>query len=222
MSLHLHRDVENLQGLVLSMSALVEDMIDRATRVLCERRFDDAADVIAADSAVDAREVAIEEECLKILALHQPVASDLRRITSIMKINNDLERIADLAVNIADRARCLAEYPAFVVPDRVEQMVDLTTQMVRGVLNAFVHLDVAASRRIIRIDDQVDTLNREVIQELQAGMHENPHSIEPALHCFSAVRHVERIADHAVNIAEDVIYLVEGEIIRHRYESEQL
>jgi phosphate transport system protein len=219
MSMHLHRDVERLHGLVLSMSALVEDMIDKATRVLCERRFDLADSVIQADENIDAREVVIEEECLKILALHQPVASDLRRVTSILKINNDLERIADLAVNIADRGKCLAAYPQFNVPDRVEQIVTLATQMVRGVLDAFVNLDVPSSRRIIRLDNNVDEHNREIIAELQSRMHEDQNLIEPALHCFSAVRHVERIADHAVSIAEDVIYLVEGEIIRHRHDA---
>jgi phosphate transport system protein len=218
MSVHLHRDIEHLSSLVLSLSARVEEMIDQATRILCQRKFEIADQVVAADQAVDASEVAIEEECLKILALHQPVASDLRRVTSVMKINNDLERIADLAVNITDRARCLAAYPEFVVPERVGEMVDLTTQMVRGVLDAFVRLDVIAARRTIRFDDRVDELNREVIRELETRMHANPASIEAALHCFSAVRHIERIADHAVNIAEDVIYLVEGVIIRHRHE----
>lgn len=219
MSLHLHRDMENLQHLVLSMSTLVEDMIVRATRILCERRFDDAAEVIAADVQVDNQEVAIEEECLKILALHQPVATDLRRVTSVMKINNDLERIADLAVNIADRARNLAAVPQFVVPDRVEQMVTLATQMVHSVLDAFVRLNAQEAKRIIRLDDTVDSLNRDIILELQDTMKREPALVEPALHCFSAVRHVERIADHAVSIGEDVIYLVEGAIIRHRHQA---
>jgi phosphate transport system protein len=209
--------MENLQRLVLSVSAEAEEMIDRATRVLCERRYDDAAVVIEADSEVDRREVAIEEECLKILALHQPVASDLRRIAAVLKINNDIERIADLAVNIAQRAQCLADFPEFVVPDRVERMVDLTMQMVRGALNAFVNLDADHARRLIRLDDAVDEHNREIIAELQNQMQQRPQSVEPALHCFSAVRHIERIADHAVNIAEDVIYLVEGDIVRHRH-----
>jgi phosphate transport system protein len=210
--------MERLHALLLAMSALVEDMIDKATRCLCERRFDLAEAVIAADEEVDAREVVIEEECLKILALHQPVASDLRRVTSILKINNDLEQIADLAVNIADRARCLADSPQFVVPDRAEQMVALATQMVRSVLDCFVNLDVPGARRIIRLDASVDEHNREIIAELQSRMREPSQPVEPALHCFSAIRHVERIADHAVSIAEDVIYLVDGEIIRHRHD----
>jgi phosphate transport system protein len=217
MSLHLHRDMENLQRQVLSISAVAEEMIDRATRVLCERRYDDAAEVIEADSEVDTREVGIEEECLKILALHQPVASDLRRIAAVLKINNDVERIADLAVHIAQRAQGLAEFPEFVVPERTSRMVDLAMQMVRGALDAFVNLDAEAARRIIRLDDTVDELNREIIADLQVQMQRQPMSVEPGLHCFSAVRHIERIADHAVSIAEDVIYLVEGDIVRHRH-----
>lgn len=220
MSVHLHRDMENLQKMVLSISAVAEDMIDKATRVLCERRYDDATAVIEADTDVDQREVAIEEECLKMLALHQPVASDLRRIASVLKINNDIERIADLAVNIAQRAQCLGEFPEFVVPDRVLRMVDITMQMVRGALDAFVSLDSASARRIIRLDDTVDDYNRQIIDELQTQMMQRPQSVAASLHCFSAVRHVERIADHAVNIAEDVIYLAEGEIIRHRHAAE--
>ncbi len=220
MSVHLHRDMENLQRLVLSLSARAEEMIDRATRVFCDRRYDDAEAVIAMDADIDAREVAIEEECLKMLALHQPVASDLRRIAAVLKINNDVERIADLAVNIARRTQSLAEHPEFVIPDKVRQMVALATQMVRGGLDAFVNLDAASARRIIRLDDTVDQHNREIIEELQGEMMRRPQSIAACLHCFSAVRHVERIADHAVNIAEDVIYLVEGAIIRHRHASE--
>lgn len=220
MSVHLHRDMENLQKRVLALSAVAEEMIDRARRVFCERKFDEAAAVIAMDSEVDEREVAIEEECLKILALHQPVASDLRRIAAVLKINNDIERIADLAVNIAQRSQCLAEFPEFVVPERVLQMVDLTTQMVRSALDSFVNLDAQAARRVIRLDDTVDQHNREIIDDLQTQMQQQPQSVAACLHCFSAVRHVERIADHAVNIGEDVIYLAEGAIVRHRHASE--
>lgn len=220
MSVHLHRDMENLQKMVLGLSAVAEEMIDRARRVFCERKYEEATAVIAMDSDVDEREVAIEEECLKMLALHQPVASDLRRIAAVLKINNDIERIADLAVNISQRSQCLAEYPEFAVPERVVQMVDLTAQMVRSSLDSFVSNDAQAARRIIRLDDTVDQHNREIIDDLQTQMQEKPKLIAACLHCFSAVRHVERIADHAVSIAEDVIYLAEGAIVRHRHLSE--
>jgi phosphate transport system protein len=204
----------------LALSAVAASLTDRARRVFCERKFDEAVAVIAMDAEVDEREVAIEEECLKMLALHQPVASDLRRIAAVLKINNDLERIADLAVNISQRSQCLASFPEFVVPERVVQMVDLTTQMVRSALDSFVNLDAQAARRIIRLDDTVDQHNREIIDELQTQMQEKPQSVAACLHCFSAVRHVERIADHSVSIAEDVIYLAEGAIVRHRHAAE--
>src|SRR5262245_5471709 len=184
------------------------------------RRYDLADEVVKSDEYVDHHEVHVEEECLKMLALHQPVAVDLRRIATVMKVNNDLERIADLAVSIAQRAQAVDEFPAFRIPDGVSRMVVLATQMVRGAMNAFVNMDTAAARRIIAIDKSVDQYNRDIIAELQVIMQKQPDSVPPALHCFSAVRHIERIADHATNIAEDVIYLAEGDIVRHRHELE--
>lgn len=219
MSKHLQRDMELLHREILSLSALVEEVLDKAVRALGERRLDLAREVILGDSQIDQAEVRIEEECLKILALHQPVAVDLRRIATVLKVNSDLERMADLAVNIAQRAELLANRPQFPIPGQLTQMVELTTQMVRGALDAFVNLDSQAARRVCALDDEVDAYNRQVIEELQARMRANPDDVEPGLHCFSASRHVERIADHATNIAEDVIYLVEGEIARHRYDS---
>jgi phosphate transport system protein len=169
------------------------------------------------DDAVDKLEVKIEEECLKMLALHQPVAIDLRRVATVLKVNNDLERIADLAVNIAERSQSIDEYPEFPVPESMGHMVAMSTQMVRSALDAFVNLDPSAARRIMFLDDDVDRHNRDIIQELQTLMQERPDLIPPACHCFSVSRHVERIADHATNIAEDVIYLIEGDIVRHRH-----
>lgn len=219
MSKHLQRDMDNIHREVLAMSAIVEEMIDKATLSLSERRIDLTAEVIKTDDLVDEREVKIEEECLKMLALHQPVAIDLRRVATVLKVNNDLERIADLAVNIAERSQNIDEYPDFPVPEMVSHMVALTTQMVRSSLDAFVNLDAAAARRIMMLDDDVDLHNRHVIEELQLIMQTRPELVPPALHCFSAARHIERIADHATNIAEDVIYLVEGDIVRHRNQS---
>lgn len=216
MTKHLHRDLEGVHHEILSLSGKVEEMIDQASQALLERQPELASRVIAADNEVDQREVHIEEECLKVLALHQPVAIDLRRIATVMKVNNDLERIADLAVGIANRSLSLDEFPQFSVPYQVKQMVAMATQMVRGAMDAFVNLDAASARRILSLDDAVDTLNVEVIRDLQRIMQEEPTLVEPGLHCFSAARHIERIADHATNIAEDVVYLVEGEIVRHR------
>jgi phosphate transport system protein len=216
MSKHLHRDIDNLNGELLSISSMVEEMIDKAVTALAERRYDLVQQVIDSDSFVDQQEVHIEEECLKMLALHQPVAVDLRRVATIMKVNNDLERIADLAVSIAQRAQALDQFPAFAIPERLPRMVALATQMVRGAMDALVNLDTASARRIMALDDEVDQYNRDIIEDLHEVMQMKPALVPAALHCFSAVRHIERIADHATNIAEDVVYLVEGEIIRHR------
>ncbi len=191
-------------------------MIDNAGHCLFQPDPDLAREVIEADKRVDQLEVAIEEESLKMLALHQPVAIDLRRITAVLKINHDLERIGDLAVNIVQRADCLHRRPDFRMPAKLERMARLATSMVRGTLNAFVDSDVDAAREICLRDDEVDEINREIIEELIALMKQQPAMVEPAMHCFSATRHLERIADHATNIAEDVIYLVQGEIVRHR------
>jgi phosphate transport system protein len=216
MSKHLERDLETLQRNILGMGAAVEEAVYKAIRALQDRDIDQARAVIAGDNAIDESENRVEEECLKILALHQPVAIDLRRVAAILAINVDLERMADLAVDIAERAEVLAGPPFIPVPDRLQRMADLTTTMVRHCLDAFVHLDVPEARKVIRLDDEIDRLNVEVIAEIVATMQESADSIEPGLSLFSAVRHLERIADHATNIAEDVVYLVEGEIVHHR------
>jgi phosphate transport system protein len=216
MTKHFHRDMEFLHREILALSALVEEMIDHAARALRERDTELARQVIEMDGLVDQREVQIEDTCLKMLALHQPVAVDLRRIATVLKVNGDLERIADLAVNVAERASALAQCPGFSVPADLERIVQRSTEMVHGAMDAFVNLDTKAARAICDSDDDVDRLNAEIIDELYEIMKNDPQSIKPALLCFSATRHIERIADHATNIAEDVIYLVEGDIIRHR------
>ena len=218
MTKHLNRDMEAIHREILSLSSLVEEMIDKASRALCERHRDYSEEIRDTDELVDKREVHIEEECLKILALHQPVAVDLRRIATVLKVNNDLERVADLAVNIAERAACLSDYPAFPIPGTLEGMVHQATRMFRESLDSFVRLDAELARQICVQDDEVDRDNRIIIDNLLEQMQEHPEDVPPALHCFSAVRHIERIADHATNIAEDVIYLVEGEIVRHQHD----
>lgn len=218
MTKHFHRDMENLHRDLLALSAIVEEMIESATRALEEGNPKLAKQTIEMDEQVDDREVQIEETCLKMLALHQPVAVDLRRIATMLKANSDLERIADLAVNVAERAIALANHPEFSIPAQLKEMVDRATEMVRGALDAFVNLDAVAAARVCKSDDAVDRLNDAIIEDLHRQMHNNPALITPAMHCFSATRHIERIADHATNIAEDVIYLVQGDIVRHRHD----
>ena len=219
MAIHLTRDLENLQRRVLSLASAVEQTIDKAIRALFDRDIQLADALLESDAAIDMEENEIEEDCLKILALHQPVAVDLRRVTAILKINSDLERMADLAVNIAERAGDLARGPEIVVPIALRRMTDLTNTMVRDSLDAFVRLDAALAKRVCRMDDEVDRHNREIIEQVSRHMRQSPNNVDPGLHLFSAARQLERIADHATNIAEDVVYLVEGKIIRHHPEA---
>jgi phosphate transport system protein len=215
MAKHLERDLESLRRDILTQAGQVEEAIYKAIRALQERDVGLAQLVIDGDSRIDREENHLEEECLKILALHQPVASDLRCIATALLINVDLERMGDLAEDIAERALVLARPPFLPVPETLQPMADVTTSMVRQSLDAFVNLDVRLARVVCRLDDEVDRYNHIMIDELMRAMRESPDMIEPGLSLFSATRHLERIADHATNIAEDVIYLVEGEMVRH-------
>jgi phosphate transport system protein len=218
MTIHLRRDMEALHKSVLSMCAMVEELVNRSVEELGKPVAEQTPGLIDRDDEIDRWDVLIEEECLKILALHQPVAVDLRRIASILKITSELERVADLAVNIAERARGLAAGPEVDVPDKLRHMADLALKMLHDAIDAFVEQDNKLARIVCTQDDEVDALNREIIADLVETMQKRPDLIEPTMHLFSASRHVERVADHATNIAEDVVYLVEGEIIRHRRE----
>lgn len=216
MGMHLLRDLDELQRDLLSLAGLVEEAIYKATRSLQTRNVALAREVIAGDARIDLEDNHINEECLKILALHQPVARDLRRIGAAMMITTDLERMGDLAEEIAERAISLAGGPHVPIPDKLPRMADLATMMVRQALDAFVNLNQDQAERVLRMDDEVDRYNVEIIQELIKTMQTSQSSIEPGMSLFSATRHVERIADHATNIAEDVIYLISGDIVRHR------
>ncbi len=216
MSKHWERDLDDLQRRLLVMAGGVEEAIHLGIRALRERDAALAQGVIAGDARIDQEENEVEEECLKMLALHQPVATDLRRVIAALKINTELERMADLAVNIAERAASLAGLPPLPVPAHVAPMAERTVAMVRRSLDAFVNLDPRLARRVIRLDDEVDGYNREIIDELLGGMRASPALVPACMLLFSAVRQLERIADHATNIAEDVLYLVGGEVVRHR------
>jgi phosphate transport system protein len=219
MSKHLQRDLSSLQRDLLGLAASVEEAIHKAIQALQNREIDPAQQVIEGDTQIDQEENHIEEECLKILALHQPVAVDLRRIAAALKINTDLERMADLAEDIAERTLHLSRFPPIPIPEKLQRMTDLTTTMVRQSLDAFVNLDAHLARRVCRLDDEVDRYNNDIIQEVIEMMQKSPDLVDPGLSLFSATRHLERIADHATNIAEDVVYLVEGTIIRHHPEA---
>jgi phosphate transport system protein len=179
-----------------------------------------AGEVIDGDHKIDVREVEIEEECLKILALHQPVAEDLRFVTTVLKINNDLERMADLAVNMAERVLKLTEVSPIPLPPLMAPMTETTLRMVRESLNAFVHRDTALARKIRMEDDEVDEYHRQIISQAKDKIRGDSTLVEPHLLIFSAARYLERIADLATNVAEDIVYMVEGEIIRHGLEGD--
>jgi phosphate transport system protein len=215
MSKHWERDLDNLQRHLMALATRVEEAIFKGTRALQERHTALAEEVIAGDALIDQEENHVENSCLRMLALHQPVAIDLRRIIAALKINTDLERMADLAVNIAERAVSLAGLPRIAVPAKLQAMTDLTTSMVHQSLDAFVMLNAEQARRVIRMDEEVDRYNCEIIAELIGHMQQKAELVPAFMSFFSAVRQLERIADHATNIAEDVVYLIEGEIIRH-------
>jgi phosphate transport system protein len=219
MSLFLQRDLEGLNRALLRMAAMAEEAVRKAVQALLERNAELAQEVIRGDAVVDEEENRLNEQCLKVLALHQPVASDLRRVTAVMAVATDLERIADLAEDIADRAVHLAGLPAAPLSAALPAMADKALAMVRASLAAFAALDVRQARAVCRSDAEVNRLNDEVIQELIDAMKQTPERVESGLSLFSVVRHLERVADHATNIAEDVVYLAEGSIIRHHPEA---
>lgn len=222
MTSHLHRDMTALRGHILSMGGLVEQAVREATEALEQRDAERAREVIEKDRKVDVLEVEIDDECLKILALHQPVAGDLRFLTSTIKINSDLERIGDLATNIAERALDLISLPAIYEPLGFAEMTEGVQAMLRDSLDALVHRNSELARDIISRDDTIDGLNRSHFDAMEERMRGDPECVSAAMHLLSASRHLERIADLATNIAEDVIFLVEAVDIRHHGVSAQL
>jgi phosphate transport system protein len=208
--------MDRLREQVLRVGSLVESATNRAITALTHRQPDLADEVLQADDAIDALEVQIEEECLKILALHQPVAADLRYVIAVMKVNNDLERMGDQAVNIAERAILLAQRPPLDVPLQIERMAEVAQKMVHASLDAVVNLDVDLARSVGTMDDEVDEIHREMFRLVQAKIKESPDVVEVAIANLSASRDLERIADLATNIAEDVLFTVLGEVVRHQ------
>ncbi len=218
MSVHLKREIENLKNLLLKLGTLVEENTSRAVEALEKRDKKLAESAIEADMQIDEMEVEVEEECLKILALHQPVAVDLRFIVAVLKINSDLERIGDLAVNIAERASYLAVEKESTFPMDFSRMSELAHSMLRNALDSLVNLDMDLAGKVGGTDDEVDDINKQMYEQVKMGLRETPDQIEQLIHLLCVSRHIERIADHATNIAEDVLYMGKGEIMRHRRE----
>ncbi len=216
MSMHLMREIETLKRMILSLGALVEKRVQKAIAAIDARDAAAADEVQEADLEIDQMEVEVEEECLKTLALHQPVATDLRYVVAVLKINNDLERIGDLAVNIAKRARVICEHPTIRTPYDYRTLSTKTLEMVRLSLDSLMEKDVAKAQRVLTMDDEVDAIHRDTYRKTTAAIRENPDNTDILLNYLSTCRYLERIADYATNIAEDVIYMMEGWIVRHR------
>jgi phosphate transport system protein len=215
MSMHFIHEMDRLHRDVLSMCSTAEEMIHDAIECLNSKTSDLAKDIAIRDREVDEWDVRIEEDCLKILALYHPVANDLRRVAVVLKIAQELERVADLSVSIAERAESSAIHGAFPMPVRLTEMTQAALSMLRDSIDSFVEQNATKAREVCARDDVVDQFNVELIAEIVGVMKLQPELIDAAIHVFSIVRHVERVADHATNIAEDVVYLVEGIIIRH-------
>jgi phosphate transport system protein len=217
MSRHLDREIVRLKRQVLALSAIVEDSVSRAVTAVQERDTDLASAVVDDDTRIDQAEIEVEEECLKILALHQPVAHDLRFIIAVLKLNNDLERICDLAANIAQQVPMLCERDSAPLPIDVLPIAREAQAMLSNVLDALVRTDAVAAREVLSADDRVDALHRGIYGRVKAEVRRSPEIAEVLIHLLSVSRYLERIADLATNIAEDILYLTDGEIVRHRH-----
>jgi phosphate transport system protein len=216
MSMHLQREMEVVKRQLMSLYRLVDEQVGLAVRALVQRDADLAREVTERDEEVDRHEIEVEEECLKTLALHQPVAVDLRFIVAALKINNDLERIGDLAVNIARKASAFARLTTVAVPFDLSGMAEKTQAMLRDSLEALISLDVKLAQDVCGRDDEVDQMKRDFRRQAERLIAAEPEQTKVYLRLLAVTRNLERIADLATNIAEDVIYMVEGEIFRHR------
>ena len=216
MTAHFVQLLDQLQRRSLRMASLVEDIVQEA----CEAAFDAddrlARRVISRDNEVDTEEVEIEAETVRLMALYQPVGSDLRLLCTILKVNNDIERIADCAVNIAERAEHLDRGPADAHGETIRQMSTHCRRMLRSAIQAYSTQDAAGGRQVLSEDDAIDAQYGQIIRRIVADASANPEMMAAYLDILSIAKNLERIADHAINIAEDVVFLATGEIVRHR------
>ncbi len=216
MARHLEIEIGRLKKHLLHLGAFVEQSFQDAVLAVNRRDAALGRQVLASGGEVDSMEVEFEEECLKVLALHQPVARDLRFIVALLKINNDLERVGDLAENLAERAIALGGLGRLEMPYDFSGMAESARAMLRGALDALANLDARAALDVCIADDRVDAINREMYRSVREAIAARPDQVDGLLQLLSASRYIERVADHATNIAEDVIYLLEGGIVRHR------
>jgi phosphate transport system protein len=222
MTIHLVKELETVKKMILTLGAMVERSVQTAVKSMESKDIEMATRVIQADTEIDKMEVEIEEECLKLLALHQPVAVDLRFIVAVIKINSELERIADQAVNIAERVINMARREGVPVSFDFSRMGALTQLMLKNALDSLVNLDVELARKVNLLDDQVDNMKRAVYDEVKEIIQAQPRHVGYLINLLLISRHLERIGDHATDIAQEVIYLIEGEIHRHRDKTQRI
>lgn len=215
---HFHEELGNVKVRLLTMSGEAEAAMGLAIAALLERDQTKATQVLSNDRVIDALEIELEEQCVSLLALQQPMARDLRMLTSALKIANDLERVGDHAVNIAQSAIRLSQSRHITPEPEIVEMARLTRLMLSDAIEAFIRGDADAGREICRRDDKVDALHRSVFRILLTHMMEDPHNISSGMELFLVSRNLERVADLATNIAEDVVFLVEGKSIKHHAE----
>jgi len=217
---HFDRDLKNIQQEILAMAGMIEDAMNKAIRSLMERDINLAEEVLEGDDAIDMKELDVEEKVIKALALHQPVANDLRYLVAILKVNNDMERIGDLSQHVASRAKHLAKHAPIRMPERLQEMVDLVRTMVRQSIQALITQDAALAKKVVLTDVTVDEIHWEAYRELLERMRQGTDDIDLAFHTISVFRHLERIADHAANICEDVYFMVKAEVIKHQLDDD--
>ena len=216
MPIHFQREIEKLKKRLLSLCAVVEDQVQMAIEAFLQRDKDLALEIERRDTDVDQREVEVEEECLKMLALYQPVAADLRLLVAVLKINNDLEQIGDLAVNISRKAAAVAVEPPLDIYLDIAGMWDKVHVMLSDSLDALVNADTQLAESVYARDDEVDNMKYAMRVKIEEEAHRQPQRLHCLLKFLAVSRNLERIADYSVNIAEDVIYMVDGTIVRHR------
>jgi phosphate transport system protein len=212
---HFQEELDALKNRLLEMAALAEARVRHSIQGLAERDFEQIEGVLGGDEPINELHIEVDDRVLKLLALHQPVAADLRAVMAAVKINTDLERVGDLAVNIAEAAKRYAMHPPVKKLIDIPRMADIAQGMLRDALDAYVNRDVALAQRVLNEDDKLDALKTQIFRELLTYMLQDPATIEPALDLILVSRHLERIGDHATNIAEDVIFMVSARDVRH-------
>jgi phosphate transport system protein len=218
MPVHLQKEIDKLKKQIVLLAGNVEKRVADAVKSIDQRDAQLAQVIKDTDQTIDQTEIEVEEECLKILALYQPVAMDLRFIIAILKINNDLERIGDEAVNIAGRSLNINAYPKIEINFDLKTLAHNVMAMLKRSLDALVNMDAAMAHTVIDSDDEIDETVQKLFQQVKNEIRRQPEKIDYIIEYMRINRHLERIADHATNIAEDIVYMIEGKIVRHNYE----